>query len=361
MMVLDSGWELSEIAGWKGFTLEWMSEDECFLSRGNRLFRVARKCGQWLDTQPSYSVPAPIWKAIAGRSRLAARLMRFSFYNLLRIGLDDWFYTFDRSIGRLRDGKTVPVTDQIRPMRVLRGGCCVTEAGNILFGEYIGNPRRDYTVRIFRYCPSSDRVEVAHAFEAGQIRHIHGIYADTIEPEVCWALCGDLPYECRIYRSRDEFRSIEPVGMGDETWRAVSVRFAKKGLIYGMDAEFAQNHLFCLDRESGIRTKLADLGGPVYYSCSSGSDHFFGVTAELCPSQREPHAELWRVGIDLNANCLVIAQKDRWPVRYFQAGHFQFPQGPGLNGQLYFSALGLADCDGGVYRLQHRSAPHLVG
>lgn len=354
-MILDADWELSELNVLRGCTLEWISDDELIASRRNRLFRVAWHNNHWSQLQPYGEVPLQTWKELAGQFRLAARLLRLSFYNILRLGPQDWFYTFDRSIGRLTNGQSRPITGIVRPMRVLRGGCCLTASGNVLFGEYVGNHQRDSSIRLYRYDTQSEQTTVVHEFPAGQIRHLHGIYQDTHEPGTYWALSGDLPDECRVMRTRDEFRTLEIVGTGDETWRAVSACFVAKAIYYGMDAEFVQNALYRLDRQTGERTKLAELGGPVYYSASTGADHFFGVTAELCPSQRDPFAELWHVGADEQAKCILKIAKDRWPVSYFQAGHFQFPQGPGRAQKFYFSVLGLAGADGRVYQLQrHR-------
>lgn len=358
MITVDPAWELTELRSLRGATLEWLSAEELYVSRANRLYRAEVTNGTPGPLTFYAAVPLKFWKTLAGRVRLGARALRLSFYNLLRLGPNDWFYTFGRDIGRLTDGRAQALPGIVRPMRVLRGGCALATSGNVYFGEYVMNHERDSSIRLYQYDPAAHRTAIVHEFAPAEVRHIHGIYADPVEQGTLWVLSGDLPDECRVMRTRDEFRTLEVVGTGDESWRAVSACFSPEALYYGTDAEFVQNALYRLDRHSGQRIQLNAIGGPVYYSASSGQDHFFGVTAELCPSQADPFAELWHIAAGENpvpqAKCLLRIAKDRWPVKYFQAGHFQFPQGPGLSGALHFSVLGLAGADGRAYQLRRR-------
>jgi hypothetical protein len=196
-------------------------------------------------------------------------------------------------------------------------------------------------MRVYRYAPGDDRVEISHVFPAGAVRHIHGIFADPYEGGL-WCLSGDVGSECRIMRTMDGFRTIDIVGSGDETWRSVSIQFSPTAIYYAMDAEFTQNYIYRIDRKSGQRTRLAAVDGPVYYSHVAGDHYYFAVTAELCPSQKGKAAELWRV--DENGSCerVLTLEKDRYSVKYFMPGTIDFPRGSGLADRLLFRATALA-------------------
>jgi hypothetical protein len=155
-----------------------------------------------------------------------------------------------------------------------------------------------------------------------------------------------------MLRTSDGFSTLDVVGAGDESWRAVSVQFTKGAVFYGSDAEFSQNYLYRIDRRSGRRDSLGPTGGPVYYSCRSGGDMYFAVTAEMCPSQTDRCAALWCVGENGSIERVVQMTKDRWHKKYFMPGTLHFPSGPGLADQLLFHAVGLARADNRMFSLR---------
>jgi hypothetical protein len=55
-------------------------------------------------------------------------------------------------------------------------------------------------------------------------------FTTTRSRDRCIVLTGDAGSECRIMRTEDGFASVETVGEGDETWRAVSVLFDENKL-----------------------------------------------------------------------------------------------------------------------------------
>lgn len=224
----------------------------------------------------------------------------------------------------------------------------------MFFGEYVSNPER-HEIHIYRFAPGASELEIVHTFEPGQVRHVHGIYADPYSPNL-WCVTGDRKSECRMMRTSDQFRTIETVGAGDETWRCVSLLFTPAGAYYGSDAEFIQNHLFFVPRATGERETLNPIDGPVYYSHALGPDLFFGVTAELCPSQQGRHASLWHVCDGERGERVLSIDKDYLPVRFFQPGTWQFAHGPGLPDRLLVHLVGLAGSDNRTYSLRQVTA-----
>jgi hypothetical protein len=347
-----AAWTLEREPAFDGYTVEWAGPGRMILSHRNRLYRTA---GPGAAVEPLGRVEAPLLQSALAYLRAAQRLLRFSFYNVVELPGDEVFLTFARSAALLRGGAAVPVSGLLRPTRVLRNAVAVDSRGDLYFGEYLPNDARG-PVHVYRLRAGSGAVEVAHRFEAGEIRHVHGIYRDAYDGGL-WCTTGDLPSECRILRSFDGFRSVELMGGGDETWRCVSLVFTRDAVYYGTDAEFRTNHLYRLDRATGRRDVLGDVEGPVYYSTNSGEDLFFGVTAELCPSQTEPSGVVWYVGPDEVPRRIASFPKGRLSVRFFLPGTINFPGGPGIAGEVYFHGVALKGGDARVHRLRRVSAP----
>jgi hypothetical protein len=242
---------------------------------------------------------------------LGQRLLRRLFYNVVRLPDRSLFLTFAKQIAVFRDGRLVPVEGLRRPFRVLRGSAAVDDGGNAYFGEYDLNPDR---TEICVYClpAATSKAEVVHVFPARSIRHVHGVFYEAARRRL-WCTTGDRGRECRICVSDDSFRSLAEVGAGDETWRCVGLSFGRKEAFYGTDAEFRANHLYRLDTETGHRTRIAEVDGPVYYAARRGSTHFFGTAAEGCPSQPINAASIWCVEPSREPRCLASWAKDPWP------------------------------------------------
>lgn len=273
------------------------------------------------------------------------------YWNVLPLADGSIFLTFGKNIGLYRDRQIRVLAGLERPCRILRRGAALAADGNVYFGEYLLNRERG-PMRVYRYTPGADRVEIAHVFPAGTVRHIHGVFDDPYDGSL-WALSGDVGDECRFMRTTDAFRTIEVIGSGDETWRSVSMLFAPDAIYYAMDAEFTQNYLYRIDRKTHERTRLAAVNGPVYQSHVSGEQYYFAVSAELCPSQQGRSAELWRLREGESGERVATLEKDAYSVRYFMTGTIDFPRGPGLPDRVLFHATALAG-DNRMFALTRR-------
>jgi len=339
-MAEGSEWEIALEPALAHYTVEWAEEGELLVSRGNRIYRTA---SPGAPLAPVATFPAPRWRSVAARFRPAQRLLRFLFYNVVRLPDGSLFATFDDAIGAFSGETFVPIQGLRRPCRVLRGACATGPDGNLYFGEYLSNSDRG-AVHVYRHVPGSREIEVAHRFDAGAIRHVHGIYHDP-HGRALWCLTGDRGKECRVAVSRDGFRTLDVVGDGDETWRCVSALFTESGIYYGSDGEFERNHLYRIDRATGRRDVLGELDGPVYYSHAHGNDLFFAVTAELCPSQVGRSATLWHVSPTDQLSRVASFEKDALSVRWFLPGTLHFPLGPGSSRGFWLHAVALEAAD----------------
>ncbi len=330
-------WTVDEIPELCGYTIEWAETGNYFLSRRNVVYSSP-------DLKPPFkkvaTIDAPTWKQAASNFRLAQRLLRFMVTNVVPLANGDLFVTFDKSIGVVRDGAYKELSGLARPCRVLRSACALDDGGDVYFGEYLANDERG-EMRIYRYQPGGDAVEVAYTFSANSIKHVHGVYFDAFTDSlVC--LTGDDDSECRIIRSRDGFQTTEVVGEGDETWRAVSILFDANAMYYGMDAEFRSNQIFRLDRTTLDRKALGEVSGTVFYSKQLGESLFFATTAENAPSQTENVAAVWHVTPEGESHEIAKFHKDRWHGTLFMFGTIHFPYANKTD-ELYFSLVGVKE------------------
>lgn len=325
-------WKVVEIPELKGYVVEWSEPGNYLLSRSNVIYRSP-------DLKPPFEriaeFPASLWRKIAAVSRLGQRLIRFSSNVVMPVGGNEIFVSFDREIGVIRDGVLRKLSGLKRPCRILRSGAAVDSDGPVYFGEYFGNPEKD-AVNVYRYTPGADRIEVAHTFSPGEIRHIHGIYRDPFDESlVC--LTGDDPSECRMLRTRNGFSTIELIGQGDESWRAVSAIFDHDMIYYGTDAEYRTNTIYRFDRLTGDRSELGNVSGTVFYSLTFGGGKFFTTTAENAPSQVENVAALWRLTENDQLTRVVSYPKDRWHTILFGFGTIFLPHADSPLTRLFFS------------------------
>jgi hypothetical protein len=343
-------WIVEEVPELKGYTVEWAEEGNYYLSRRNRLYRSA-------DLKPPFdeiaTIDAPAWKALAAHLRLAQRLLRFMVTNVLPLPNGELFVTFDKSVGVVRSGKYQALKGLERPCRVLRSACAVDSNRDVYFGEYLANVERG-EMRIYKYSPGSDHLEVVHTFPPGSIKHIHGIYFDEFT-NALFCLTGDDEQECQILRSVDGFKTVQVVGRGDETWRAVSMLFDRDHIYYGTDAEFSANHIYRVERETLVRQILGEVNGTVFYSKRIGDDLFFTTTAENAPAQKENVAAVWHVDGQGNCRELIKFKKDRWHKALFMFGTIHFPAISKNTTELYFHLVGV-EGDNRSFRLR-RNAP----
>jgi hypothetical protein len=333
-------WIVESVPELKGFAVEWAEPNNFILSRRHRLFHST-------SLEPPFTeiatIDAPRWKQALGKFRLAQRLLRFLVTNVIAVAGGDLFVTFDKTVGVIRDGKFLALAGLERPCRVLRSACAIDASGDIYFGEYLTNAERG-EMRVYKYTPGRDALQVVYTFPPHAIRHIHGLYFDEFTNSI-FCLTGDVDEECRMLRTSDGFQTVETVGQGDETWRAVSLLFTADALFYGMDAEFRANHIYKVARKDTSRTSLCEVNGTVFYSKQLGADLFFTTTAENAPSQREMVAALWHIDEEEQCQHLISFKKDRWPPKLFMFGTIHFPSVNKLTDELYFQLVGVEEDD----------------
>ncbi|MWV39286.1 glycosyl hydrolase [Natrialba sp. INN-245] len=149
--------------------------------------------------------------------------------DLLLASADRWLYRSTDDGRTWEVVRTLPASSA--PMGILPSAVCVSD-GTIYLGEY---PLDGETTP--RILSSQDGRTWSTAAALADVRHVHAVQEDPYTGEV-WVTTGDADPECRIGRLRDG--RLEPVGSGDQTWRAVELAFTPSAVLWGVDSVYSQ-------------------------------------------------------------------------------------------------------------------------
>lgn len=166
---------------------------------------------------------------------------------------------------------------------VLPTGLCVHE-GAIYLGEY---PLADEVPQILR---SSDNGRTwTPILELPEVRHVHAIRSDPYTGEL-WVTTGDRDAECYIGQLRNG--AFEPIGGGDQRWRAVDLVFTPSAIFWGMDCAYTdRNHIFRLDRADIpdepelVQASASSSGLPLTSVASVSNSVYFGSSLTIDDTQ----------------------------------------------------------------------------
>jgi hypothetical protein len=236
------------------------------------------------------------------------------------------------SLGRMRHGRG-PLWQGACPDG--QGGCC--------FGEYWSNPRRE-DIAIYHWQPGWPLFRVRHRFPAGRVRHIHAVQLDPYDGRV-WFATGDRDSECMIGCLHDPNQEPEIVAQGSQACRAVSLMFTRDYVYWGTDggrdSNVECNGVYRWSRARGSVERVADIGGPAYYSTSDDQGRLFLSTAvEGSRSERDREARLWMSENGTDWCRLAGWEKDAVP---FIGGYglLSFPHGPARSAELLVRTQGV--------------------
>jgi len=222
--------------------------------------------------------------------------------------------------------------------------------GRFLWGEYFGNPQRR-AVRLYVSLDGGKKHEVVREFAAGEIRHIHNVVED--EHEGCfWVLTGDKDRESGILRLSWDLTDLQWVARGKQLYRAVMVFCTREKLIYGTDSELHQNYICHLDKRTGSVETVREIPGSCIYATVAGQFLVLSTTVERSEYIKTNQATLWVSHDGQDWRQVWQAEKDAWPLKYFQYGSIVLPRGQWSNNTLLFSGQALKTIDNRVCRLE---------
>jgi hypothetical protein len=307
-----------------------------------------RRSGAWAEVA-RFPFAAP--RDFFGFSRPAARATRADKSNL-------YHNTHGRLLGvrasvvyRLSAGSGLEPLLRINGDCVLHGGICEDDQGWVYLGEYFLNPDRQ-PARIWRLSPDLDSWQVAHEFPAGLVRHIHGIYRDPFDPAALWVTSGDATGECYLWRTADRFRTLERIGEGSQTWRAVRLFFTRDHICWLTDSHVEQNHACRMARLSGrLEIGQAVEASTWYGSSTTDGLHLAFTTVEPGPAIHRRQSLVLASRDAFHWTEVYAFAKDAWrPLKLFKYGVISCPSGPMTSQDLYLSGEGLRGLDGVTVR-----------
>lgn len=205
------------------------------------------------------------------------------------------------------------------------------------WGDYGSNAQRE---AVYIYGMKVDgKVDILHTFSAGTIRHVHNIIPKKTGG--FYILTGDTEETAGIYTADELFRNVEPVALDKQQYRVVVAFDTEQGLLYATDAVNEPNHIYLLTGDGACR-EIAGINGSCIYGTKYGADYLFSTTVEPDENNRgifswlsyrrgkgilSDEVHLISVTEQLEVSLLVDFRKDLLPMKLFQYGSIQFPQG----------------------------------
>lgn len=279
-------WSIEPVEALAGYNVEHAEADgRLIVSRGHSLYLHKPDHPLWNITH----LPLPPWQQAAQ----AMGVSHTHFDNVVPLSGRTALLTYGRRVYAMHDGIARPLLGLVRPTAVYRGGCAVRADGVVFFGECNRNRKRG-PVHIYRWDPTQPRVDVAYTFPSQSVRGVYTVYANP-EDDALWVCTGDIRGECRILRTDDGFRSLEVIGAGDESWRAVNVHPSRGKMCYASAGERLLNRVYRVDPTNGNREDMGEIGGPVRDSVAIEDDIIFAVQGSRCNCNPEGEAALWHL------------------------------------------------------------------
>ena len=144
--------------------------------------------------------------------------------------------------------------------RDLHGACYVA--------EYV-TESGDRPTGIWKSADDGETWALCHEFGPTDIRHIHAVQCDPHDGAI-WIGTGDRDEHCFVGRSTDGGATFEWVGHGRQIHRTCAFTFFPDEVVWGMDADFEQNHVVRWHRATGEVTVDGELPDATY--CASRID-----------------------------------------------------------------------------------------
>ncbi len=241
--------------------------------------------------------------------------------------------------------ENVPVQGKPLSAAVLQGIAGFEDS--VVIGDYTLNSDRK-PVSLYQR-NGNGTWQCAYTFPAGKVRHIHGIFADC-EAQRVYILTGDEDSESGIWLTKDNFKTVKPLLVGSQQYRACQMIASHDQLLYMTDAPSEQNAIFRV--VDGCAEKIADMEGTCIYGAVSNGKGVFSTTCEPDAHARN-RLDYWLSnkpgkGIDGRTVDVFILtadgkreeitqfEHDGLPLRLFQYGTVSFTNVQ--NGKVYFSA-----------------------
>jgi len=221
----------------------------------------------------------------------------------------------------------------------------------IIWGEYNARYQHGKPIRVYASRDAGRRFEVVHTFAADEIRHVHGIIADSSH-QCFWVLTGDLDHESGIGRLSWDLSTFDWLVRGSQSVRAVDAFDLGDALLFAMDSGLERNHVVRVDKTSGSIERGQPIDSCCINACKCADNLFISTSVTRVPEHRMHPAALWRSRDGESWTKVLTAEKDRWHPARFQYGSIILPRGESKRQTLLLSGQSLHGLDGKAFLTQ---------
>lgn len=305
-----------------------------------------------------------ITEGLLSRIKILSRLLRTGVRCGIKINQNEILFVLHKTIFNLNLATKLITKEHWhknggRPLSMARIQGIEGFENSFYFGEYFSNPKKN-EVNIFKR-EENGKWNVVGSFPHGLINHIHALIPDVFQNCV-WILTGDFDNSAGIWNTDNEFKTINPVMIGDQEYRACVAFPTKDGLLYATDTPFCHNSIRLLNKSNGIwiSKKIVDIDGPVIYGCKFNSNFVFSTSVEGNGTEKgfkmllgrkrgkgikEPVSCIYYGNLETGFNSIYKNEKDLLPFVLFQFGTIVFPEGENKTNILPFYPIALKKGD----------------
>ena len=320
---------------------------DLYCSRFDKIYKTS-DCGRSFEAVGRLDLKLP-YRPVVRYSKFLQRLARAQVYRMRVLPDGGRIYVFRGGIYTQREGADVAE----RSFSVDRGSrptsLAMTADGFTVFGEYWSNPSRD-AVRIFGSDDGGQSWRVTYSFDAGAVRHVHGISYDRFE-DCFWICTGDYDDECRLLRASLDFSHLEVVRRGGQAHRFYYLTVAKDVLLTTTDSPLEPNQVCLYHKAADRLDRVADIENSSFHSCLLGRRAFVSTNAEASPCHDDRASYIWTGSLDHGgwhhyAGYEVdlpyrVSQSRFLPDGLFQFSQVFFPEGDNPTNKLICHGIGV--------------------
>jgi hypothetical protein len=216
---------------------------------------------------------------------------------------------------------------------------CKTKTDDIYCGEYHSNPNRN-PVSIWNFDIHKNTWKSVWILTG--IRHIHGVFDDPYTNSI-WVTTGDSNSETGIWKTDDNFTTLQKIVGDSQQFRAVQLLFTKDYIYFGSDTPYEQNYIYRMDREGQNLKKLISVNSSIFYGYKVKDTLFFSTAIEPSRVNKTRYSEVWYSDNGADWYKLLEFKKDVYPLKFFQYGQVLFPSGESNDKYLYLTPFATED------------------
>lgn len=317
--------------------------DHLFISSYHRRITIQRHGGKKITIK----LPL-ILNDLFGFSRLFRRALRLDKCNVFPIDERGETLIIIRQgkVYKYCDTKGLRQTLKLRQSRnVLHCDFCITKSGRLLFGEYGANARLQ-PIPIYSSDDHGENWRVVYEVPAGKAKHIHGVYADRYSDKI-WILTGDRNGESWIIKADEDFKDLDYLGDGSQTYRACTIFFTPKKVVWAMDSPLKPSQTVHLDRETNKISMHGFFPGPIWYGLELyKSGYLLASSVEPGDSVTGNEACIYYSNDLISWSKIKTFKKDILPIELFKFGVIGFSRGLRSDTSFYIFGEALKDLDG---------------